>query len=367
MYAGVVPQLRTAPTHQVDTAIEDLRTVGSSARGIDIERSTNGQVTITVNRHRWSASVITRDSISKRDAAELVATGGQGSTIVVANRLSTEAKDLLEQANEGGADFRWSWLDRRGDLHLNHPKGSGVINFDTTTLRRGSSARGRTGLASPRSDGPIRGRAGISYASALLRDPTAHPSIRAVAAEADMSHGAVGDASKLLRDEGLMMESGAPQTPELFWALADAWGPTRVTPVAAVPTRDQAMRLRANANNLDEPGWAVGGDTAAAAWGAPVFAAQDRPWIWVPSEADARRAERALGLTTWDDHAAVIAVVPTRVVACHRVTSPIPVVPDFLPTIHPLFLALELAQDSSRGHEILDGWTPEHSEIIRVW
>ena len=35
-------------------------------------------------------------------------------------------------------------------------------------------------------------------------------------------------------------------------ALVDAWGPTRIAPVAKVPTRKDADRLRANAGDLDE-------------------------------------------------------------------------------------------------------------------
>lgn len=33
--------------------------------------------------------------------------------------------------------------------------------------------------------------------------------------------------------------------------------------------------------------------------------------------------------------------------------------PSFLPTTHPLFLALELAQDQARGREALAQWTPD--------
>jgi hypothetical protein len=47
--------------------------------------------------------------------------------------------------------------------------------------------------------------------------------------------------------------------------------------------------------------------------------------------------------------------------------SPATVEPRFLPTTHPLFLALELAQDAARGREILDQWTPVDPEIHRVW
>lgn len=43
-----------------------------------------------------------------------------------------------------------------------------------------------------------------------------------------------------------------------------------------------------------------------------------------------------------------------------RLRSPGKAQPAFLPTVHPLFLALDLAQDRARGREILAQWTPDH-------
>jgi hypothetical protein len=182
-----------------------------------------------------------------------------------------------------------------------------------------------------------------------------------------MSHGAVGEAAKLLREAGLIRPDGEPEIPDLFDALADAWGATRIAPVAAVPNRKDADRLRTHADDLDELGWGVGGDEAALVWGAPMFLAGSRPWIWVPTDADARRATRTLESARWDESRAVLAVAPTLLVCRTRLRPPGGVEPDFLPTVHPLFLALELAQDRARGREILDQWTPDHPEIHRVW
>jgi hypothetical protein len=188
-----------------------------------------------------------------------------------------------------------------------------------------------------------------------------------VAADAGMSHGAVGEAAKLLRDAGLIRPDGQPEIPDLFDALAEAWGPTRVAPVAKVPTRKDADRLHANATDLDEVGWGLGGDEAALSWGAPMFLLGSRPWIWVPTDADARRASRTLEAASWDESRAVFAVAPTLLVGRTRLRSPGNAKPTFLPTVHPLFLALELAQDPARGREILDQWTPQDPEISRVW
>ncbi len=362
-----MPRLRSSPAHQIEDAIEDLITIGLSARGINFQRTSDASVTIDVGRQTWPAKVIARDAVSRRDVEELLATEARGSKIVVANHISTDAKDLIERRNADQPNFWWSWLDRRGDLQLNHPHGSGVVDFDASALGGRAALPGGWRLASPRSDGPIRGRAGLGYAAMILLDPERRPSIREVAAAAGMSHGAVGEASKVLRQAGLVLASGDPQTPELFWALADAWGPTCVTPVHVLPTHSQAVRLRANADDLAEPGWALGGDAAASAWGAPVFAAETKPWIWVPTEADARRVERSLDPATWHDYSAVVAVTPTLVASRHRMQPPSATDPTFLPTLHPLFLALELAQDPARGREILDQWTPDAPEVHRAW
>ncbi len=362
-----MPRLRTAPDRQVEAAIEELVTIASTARGVDIEPSRRDQVIVTVGHHTWSVEVLAREAVSLSDAQHLIETATRGSKILVANQLSADAKDVLVARNATSRTSGWSWLDRRGELVLNHPNASGVIQFDLDAIDRNPSRPGGWGLASPRSDGPIRGRAGISYAAAVLLDPTRRPSIREVAAAAGMSHGAVGDAAKLLRETGMIRPDGKPEVPDLFDALAEAWGPTRIAPVAKVPTRKDADRLHANAGDVDEIGWALGGDDAALAWGAPMFLAGSRPWIWVPSDADARRATRTLESASWDESRTVFAVAPTLLACRTRRRSPGKAQPGFLPTVHPLFLALELAQDPARGREILDQWTPDHPEIHRVW
>jgi len=361
-----VPRLRTSPGDQVETAIEELVTLASNLRGLDIDRDHDDWVTVTVGAESWPARVIARDAVSRGLAQQLVTTEARSSKIVVADRLSADAKDEFAQQNLTSHNFQWSWLDRRGELQLNHPATTGIYRFDQGALTHRTPLPGAWRLAAPASDGPIRGRAGIGYAAALLLDPTRRPSIREVAAAAGMSHGAVGDAAKLLRESGLIRPTGEPETPDLFWTLAAVWGPTRITPVAAVPTHDQAKRW-ARVDDLDRPGWALGGDEAAGAWGAPIFASGGRPWVWVPAEADARRVERALTSASWDDYAAVVAVPPTLLVCRHRLTPPSIVEPRFLPTTHPLFLALELAQDPARGREILDQWDPDDPEVHRVW
>lgn len=360
-------RLRTLSDRQVDTAIEDLITVLSTTRGMSVELLTDDRVTASVGRQSWTATVIPRANLSLLDVQELVSVESRCSKIIVANQLSAEAKDFLTEVNAANDTSSWSWLDRRGELALNHSAATGVVHFTGTAPSHDAVRSRGWGLASPRSGGPIRGRAGMSYAAALLIDPNHRPSIREVAASAGMSHGAIGSAAKLLRDSGLIKADGGPEIPDLFEALADVWGPTSTTPLVRAPTKIEVERMGGNSDDLDQTGWALGGDDAALSWGAPMFVGNSRPWIWVPTDADARRVIRILGTAGWDDAEVVLAVAPTQIMCATRLQAPRGAEPTFLPTIHPLFLALKLAQDRGRGREILDGWTPDHSEIRRVW
>lgn len=364
-----MPKLRARHARSVEIAIEDLEALTADNRRLQVNGSGPEQVHLAVGDTSWPAKVIAVDALSAREARMLIASDARDSKMVVANQISEEAKDTLTQHNRTLRVHSWSWLDRRGELQLNHPNASGTLQFVGVKPGRRGASSGVTKLAAPSSDGPIRGRAGISCAAALLLHPDDPPSVRTIARQAEMSHGAIGEASKQLRSQGLVRADGTPDMPALFWALAAVWGPTRVTPVATLPTDQVAERLHANASLTPMvPGWCVGGDEAAMAWGAPMFVSGSLPWIWMPTEIDARRAERRLSATSWEDCAAVVAVPPTALVTLYREWPPSSERPlPYLPTAHPLFLALALAQDPARGHEILEEWNPDTTEIRRVW
>ena len=282
------------------------------------------------------------------DPAPPPRTERRGAHLVVADQISTAAKEYLASVPN------WGWLDRRSELRLRHGSAELEIRLPSAT---GDAVPGGVTLAAPASDGPIRGRAGISYAAALLLgDPAGPPSIRSVARRAGMAASTVSDAAGLLRDAGLILPSGEPALPDLFWALAAVWRPLRATPVASVPDPAAFERQSPNLDDLAHEGWAQGGDQAALAWGAPMFALGTVPWIWVPDQIIARRVERSLGAASWDDPAAVILVPPTPLACMDRQNAPSGSLA--WPTLHPLYLALDLAQDRARGHEILEGWTP---------
>ena len=225
-------------------------------------------------------------------------------------------------------------------------------------LRNDESELGRI---SPRSDGPIRGRAGISYAAALLLDPENPPSFRSIAREIGMSPTAISNAAKLLTTQGLVVD-GRPSIPDLFWTLADVWRPVKVAFVRKEPDPTN-QQLTYELDQLDNDGWAAAGDRAALELDAPLFATDDRPFFWVPTQTEMRRAQRALGTTERESSKAIVAVAPTPLVCTRRLPTTKSLDP--WPLAHPLFLALDLARDPGRGHEILEQWNPEG--IARVW
>lgn len=348
-----------------DDAIETLLTVAAGRRGLVLTRDDPDTVTIGVGTTSWTAEVIARDVVAERDARALVAEPRTTAGLVVARQLSAAAKDVFAEAGSEPASS-WSWLDRRGELVCRHADAMAVVHFGRPELPTTAPLPARWHAAAPVPGGPIRGRAGVGLAAHTLLSPEEPASIREVARAIGMSHGAVGSARQLLHEHGLIRPDGSAACPELFDALARVWRPLRICPVRILPTEDLAHRL-GSASDRDAPGWCVGGDAAVAGWGASIVSSATRPWIWVPELADARRAERALEAGTWDDAAAIVAVAPTPLVGTTRRISPHPIAPGFLPSAHPLFLALELAQDPSRGREILDQWHPDPSEVARVW
>ena len=361
-------RVRTIAVEQADAAIEELLAVTEGLWGIEVTRSGPQQVTVRANDVPWPATVVVRESIAVRDLDPLEAS--RGSKLIVANRISGEAKARALELTRT-TPFGWSWFDRvHGELQLNHPQTTAVVHVPAAAGTVGSP--GPLRLARTSAEGPIRGRAGISTAAALLLTPDATPTIRSVATAVGMSHGAVGAAVKQLREAGLIRPDGTPSRSELFWALARVWGPTRVTPVALLPTIDQYRHLNPADPPAGEPvtgaGWALGGDAAAQAWGAPMISLGSAPVIWVPQEGDARRIERILTPTRWGGHAAVVALAPTLQVTSTRRWPPDHAGElDWIPSTHPLFLALDLARDPARGHEVLEAWRPPPAVAHRVW
>jgi hypothetical protein len=329
---------------QVALAVDDLVALGNRLDDLTVTATGPRTVSFEHGSDSWSATVVPVDSAGIVDVRGLIADETRASKVAVGNKISEDARRLL-------SDHGWSWLDRRIGADLVHRKSTLAIRFVPT------SGHGAAVPTPMRADGPIRGRAGVSYAAALLLAPDDPPTMRAVAREVHMSPQSISNAAKLLADHGLVLD-GRAALPDLFWALADVWRPVQTVSVAAAPDPEQPQ-LTTNTDDLSGPGWALGGDGAALASAAPVFTTDERLTFWVPSQTEARRAQRALGAAETNTRAATIAVPPTPLVVTRRVPgSP-------WPLAHPIFVALDLARDPGRGREILDQWHPEG--VVRVW
>ena len=308
---------RTSREEQLALALDELAHLGV----VRIDEAPDGKVLVQGRGRPWPARVYAYDIVGEPLAREVFSRGRRnGPGIIVANQISEPARRFLEGK-------RWSWLDRRVGAHI------ADLDRDVEVRYSGRAPEPRP-IGAP--DSPIRGRAGVSYAAALLMEPTHPPSMRSVAAAVDMSPQSVSNAARLLAEAGLIGIDRRPTVPDLFWALAAVWRPVRTAGVAtAPPPRD---------------GWVLGGDGAAVALGAPVVALDERPWIWVPTVVDLRRAERSLG--TGD--AATLAVPPT----------PLVITTAWQGFTHPLFVALDLGRDPGRGREVLDRWQPDGVDVV---
>ena len=76
-YYEEVPRLRTSQNDQVQVAIEELATVASGIRGLDIKHDHTDRVTVTVGKENWPAKVLALDAVSEGLAEQLVATEAQ--------------------------------------------------------------------------------------------------------------------------------------------------------------------------------------------------------------------------------------------------------------------------------------------------
>ncbi len=153
----------------------------------------------------------------------------------------------------------------------------------------------------------------------------------------------------------------------LFWHLSERW-PRQRKFVATVPVdTDHAMTrpLRLGLDDADGPGWALTDTAAAAAYGAPIaFRAGPQLDFLVPDESVLQRAVRLLGSTdSTQTAAASLRVAPVPAATRYRVDRGMS---GEWPLAHPVFVALDLAQDTGRGREILDAWTPDE-RWTRVW
>lgn len=285
-----------------------------------------------------------RSLVTDATVNQLLAEADGRTLLVVADRVTAAARKLLTSRSAG-------YLDLRGRLGLR--TGHILIDAEVEPIKERAE----------RVDA-LSGKAGLEVAVALLLEPEKGASVRELARELGRSASTVSEVLKALRRQGLIDESNRVIGTDLFWQVADRWS-TPQTYVANLPNpRDpstKALRL-----GLDEEvGWSTIGSVPASGYGAPVVAREDQlVEFYVPDEATARRAVTLLGAApTAASAKASVRVAPVPAVLSHRKT------PKGRgakwPKAHPLFVALDLAQDQGRGREVLEAWTP--TEGTRVW
>lgn len=271
--------------------------------------------------------------------------------LVVADRITADAKTRLRAQG-------WGWLDLRGHLHIEAP---GVfVDARVTPAEQVASATKQ----------PLAGTVGLELASLLLMDPTRTYGVRAAAAELGRAPSSVSQEMTRLRHAGLVDTQHRPVRPDLFWALAGQWRPESVD-IATLPDRGSGPISAALQLGLEDPehgqGWALGDTLAAIAYGAPVsVSGAYPPDLYVPDRATLLRATQLLGLApSRPQRAATIRLAPVQLVTGRRVhlnqRAKTP-----WPLVHPLFVALDLAQDPGRGAEVLAAWDPP-DRWQRVW
>jgi DNA-binding transcriptional ArsR family regulator len=270
--------------------------------------------------------------------------------LVVSDRVTETARRLLTEHRAG-------YYDLRGHLALR--SANVVIDADVAPV---SGRVERTHALS--------GSAGLEVATALLMEPAADVAVRELARRLSRSPSTVSDVLAALRRAGLVDDRHHVEGTQLFWQVADRWPVTRVH-LARLPmpghgaTITKPLRL-----GLDDAentiGWALTDSAAAVAYGAPLAVRTGQLLdFYVPDQATARRATALLGSASSRSQArCAVQVGPVPAACSHRVdlaTNPFE-----WPLAHPVFVALDLAQDAGRGREILSAWTPPE-KWARVW
>lgn len=271
--------------------------------------------------------------------------------VIVSDRITEEAKKRLRAKS-------WGWLDLRGDLHLEAP---GVF-IDA----RVSSVEPAVGGTKE----PLAGAVGLELACLLLMYPVRAFGVRQAAAELGRAPSSVSQESRRLRESGLVDAELRPVCPDLFQALAGRWRPESVD-LASLPRPGATPINDALHLGLDDPehqvGWALGDTLAAIAFGAPMSASGGYPPdLYAPDRTVLRRARQLLGTSSSrQERAGTLRVAPVPMVTSRRVDWAVAESAGW-PLVHPLFVALDLAQDPDRGSEVLAGWDPPE-RWQRVW
>ena len=330
----------------VDGALAALETVGIRAQvrpappGDSRDSSHAGAVLEAfVDDRSLNMSVEAVSYCTAQNAAALVSRGNPDADtfpLLVADRITAEARTILTDAG-------WSWLDRRGLIHLRGPG----VRVDQPVL---PAERATASTAGP----AIAGRSGITVAYWLCAHPGKRVSPNRHAAVLGLAPSTISTTVRRLADAGLVDEDGAAIAPELFWELAAVWRTER-TWLVLPPDPNDHVPLESLA-----PSWRMTGTAAAAAYRAPLTVAGEGSLeLYVTGPVELSIATRRYGAAAPGAGSAVIAVPPTSLVTERNEDDVTPII-DGWPAAPLLAVALDVAQDTGRGREILVGWSAGH-------
>lgn len=322
---------RTRTDDMLDLAVEDLIATLEAA-GVGDIRAGKRSLTVTFDDSEFEIDVVPAAYATAPRVEALIDGAPEDGRVplLVADRITADARERLNDAG-------WSWFDRRGHLRLRSP--GVLIDTDVTPSARSTATH----------DEPIRGRAGLAIAYRILTHPT--EAISPTRSELGFAPSTISEALERIRSAGLIETDGTPVLPELFWVLAERWNPERTWLASEPDPTDPAASE-----------WCMSGTAAAAALGAPVVSTISVPDLYVPGSVAVTIAARRFGV-------ARDATVAAASIAVAPVTEVTEVVDDRRPSdagwplAHPVAVALDLAQDRSRGREILEDWSPPE----RVW
>ena len=303
-----------------------------------------GAVRVQVKRR-----ALVTDDVARRLLLETP--GLPGSVLlVVGDRVTEDARRLLTEHRAG-------YYDLRGHLALR--SASVVIDADVEPV----SGRAERMHA-------LSGTAGLEVATALLMEPGAGATVRELARRLGRSASTVSQVLAALREAGLVDDRHRVEGTELFWQVADRWPADRVHLARLPVPGSDAVITRPLRLGLDDAestvGWALTDSAAAAAYGAPLAVRTGQLLdFYVPDQVTLRRATALLEVARSPSQArCAVRVAPVRAACGHRVD--LVANPFEWPLAHPVFVALDLAQDSGRGREALGAWTPPE-RWARVW
>lgn len=338
-------------TSGIDELREAVASVGLSieldpAEGIVLVVPPESRILLEVQR----LALATPETLSRRITKKSTSTAV---TVLVADRLTEAAREMLAEAG-------WGWLDLRGRLHI-VAKG---LYLDAAIPEQGSVATSQ--VFSPMSK-VLASASGREVAVQLLLEPQTPASVRQIARTISRSASTVSQTLRAMERAALIDENRRPINPFLFDELALHWPQQPQVDIQSLPSpKDLTVHraLRTGIEDGDTTGWAMTETVAAARYGAPVAIRTDYPpEFYLPDESILRRSGHLLGISSDREHrAATLRLSPVPAICTQRVH----VAGEAWPLAHPLFVALDLAQDPARGREILNGWTPG-SAGIRVW